>query len=175
MYFFLRKCLWTWGLGDGWLCLSALSWRWTTSPLTENWPPFSSRSCTWKSFHNAILEKVPFKKAQILTCLFKCQLQCLWRYQFILFSAFDHLLHQLPDLILDTPDAPEILGNFLARSIADDCIPPKFLHRWIIRAFFRVKNRPNLNSCQKQFPSSNSCMTWTFLRQSNPRALWKSL
>ena len=47
----------------------------------------------------------------------------------ILFSAFDHLLHQLPDLILDTPDAPEILGNFLARSIADDCIPPKFLHR----------------------------------------------
>ena len=93
----------------------------------------------------------------------------------ISFSAFDHLLHQLPDLILDTPDAPEILGNFLARSIADDCIPPKFLHRWIIRAFFRVKNRPNLNSCQKQFPSSNSCMTWTFLRQSNPRALWKSL
>ena len=62
MFFFLRKCLWTWGLGDGWLCLSALSWRWTTSPLTENWPPFSSRSCTWKSFHNAILEKVPFKR-----------------------------------------------------------------------------------------------------------------
>jgi len=45
-------------------------------------------------------------------------------------KAFDHLLHQLPDLILDTPDAPEILGNFLARSIADDCIPPKFLHSY---------------------------------------------
>ena len=31
------------------------------------------------------------------------------------------------DLTLDTPDAPVILGNFIARSIADDCIPPKFL------------------------------------------------
>merc|ERR1712088_185635 len=45
-------------------------------------------------------------------------------------KAFDHLLHQLPDLILDTPDAPEVLGNFLARAIADDCIPPKFLHSY---------------------------------------------
>jgi len=45
-------------------------------------------------------------------------------------KAFDFLLHQLPDLILDTPDAPEVLGNFLARAIADDCIPPKFLHSY---------------------------------------------
>lgn len=45
-------------------------------------------------------------------------------------KAFDYLLHQLPDLILDTPDAPEVLGNFLARAIADDCIPPKFLHSY---------------------------------------------
>ncbi|KAB7506551.1 Programmed cell death protein 4 [Armadillidium nasatum] len=42
--------------------------------------------------------------------------------------AYDHLLNNLNDLILDTPDAPTILGNFIARSIADDCIPPKFLH-----------------------------------------------
>lgn len=42
-------------------------------------------------------------------------------------KAFDYLLLQLPDLVLDTPDACEALGNFLARSIADDCIPPKFL------------------------------------------------
>ena len=41
--------------------------------------------------------------------------------------GFDYLLRQLPDLILDTPDAPVILGNFVARAIADDCIPPKFL------------------------------------------------
>jgi len=45
-------------------------------------------------------------------------------------KAFDYLLRQLPDLILDTPDACEALGNFLARAIADDCIPPKFLHSY---------------------------------------------
>lgn len=42
-------------------------------------------------------------------------------------KAFDYLLRQLADLILDTPDAPVVLGNFMARAIADDCIPPKFL------------------------------------------------
>ena len=41
--------------------------------------------------------------------------------------ALDFLLKQLPDLQLDTPDASTILGNFMARAIADDCIPPKFL------------------------------------------------
>lgn len=45
-------------------------------------------------------------------------------------KAFDYLLRQLPDLVLDTPDACEALGNFLARAIADDCIPPKFLHSY---------------------------------------------
>ena len=44
--------------------------------------------------------------------------------------AFDYLLRQLPDLILDTPEAPVILGNFMARAIADDCIPPKFIHSY---------------------------------------------
>lgn len=44
-----------------------------------------------------------------------------------LFAAFDYLLTQLPDLQLDTPDAPVVIGNFMARAIADDCIPPKFL------------------------------------------------
>jgi programmed cell death protein 4 len=33
-------------------------------------------------------------------------------------------------LILDTPDAATILGNFMARAIADDCIPPKFLESY---------------------------------------------
>eukprot|EP00095_Tigriopus_kingsejongensis_P008042 maker-scaffold201_size263271-snap-gene-1.26 protein:Tk08042 transcript:maker-scaffold201_size263271-snap-gene-1.26-mRNA-1 annotation:"programmed cell death protein 4" len=42
-------------------------------------------------------------------------------------KAFDYLLNQLTDLILDTPDAPAVLGNFMARAIADDCIPPKFI------------------------------------------------
>merc|ERR1712242_691751 len=45
-------------------------------------------------------------------------------------KAFDYLLRQLSDLVLDTPDACEALGNFLARAIADDCIPPKFLHSY---------------------------------------------
>jgi len=42
-------------------------------------------------------------------------------------KAFDFLLKNLSDLVLDTPDAPTILGNFMARAIADDCIPPKFI------------------------------------------------
>jgi len=45
-------------------------------------------------------------------------------------KAFDCLQRQLPDLILDTPEAPTILGNFMARCIADDCIPPKFLQSY---------------------------------------------
>ncbi|KAL1122659.1 hypothetical protein AAG570_002986 [Ranatra chinensis] len=42
-------------------------------------------------------------------------------------TGFDILLKNLPDLILDTPDAATVLGNFLARAIADDCIPPKLI------------------------------------------------
>lgn len=33
----------------------------------------------------------------------------------------------MDDLVLDTPDAHTVLGNFMARAIADDCIPPKFI------------------------------------------------
>ncbi|XP_053690201.1 programmed cell death protein 4 [Sabethes cyaneus] len=43
-------------------------------------------------------------------------------------KGFDILLENLPDLILDTPDAPHILGNFIARAVADDCIPPKYAY-----------------------------------------------
>ena len=49
---------------------------------------------------------------------------------FTLLAAFDYLLRQLTDLILDAPEAPLMLGNFMARAIADDCIPPKFLHSY---------------------------------------------
>lgn len=41
--------------------------------------------------------------------------------------GFDGLLNQLDDLELDTPDACNVLGNFIARAIADDCIPPKYV------------------------------------------------
>lgn len=47
------------------------------------------------------------------------------KFDFI--SAFQMLLTNLPDLILDTPDAPTVLGNFLARAMADACMPPKTL------------------------------------------------
>ena len=30
-------------------------------------------------------------------------------------KAFDFLLRQLSDLILDTPEAPTVIGNFMAR------------------------------------------------------------
>ncbi|XP_061397987.1 programmed cell death protein 4 [Musca vetustissima] len=42
-------------------------------------------------------------------------------------KGFEILLANLPDLTLDTPDAPNLLGNFLARAVADDCLPPKFV------------------------------------------------
>jgi len=42
-------------------------------------------------------------------------------------KGFEILLNNLSDLTIDTPDAPTILGNFLARAVADDCIPPKFV------------------------------------------------
>lgn len=41
--------------------------------------------------------------------------------------GFNSLLNQLDDLELDTPDASSVLGSFIARAIADDCIPPKFV------------------------------------------------
>ncbi|XP_060665086.1 programmed cell death protein 4 [Drosophila nasuta] len=44
-------------------------------------------------------------------------------------KGFNMLLANLPDLILDTPEAPVMLGNFMARAIADDCMPPKFVSR----------------------------------------------
>lgn len=37
------------------------------------------------------------------------------------------VLQNLPDLVLDTPEAPTILGNFIARAVADDCVPPIFV------------------------------------------------
>lgn len=42
-------------------------------------------------------------------------------------QGFSLVLQNLPDLILDTPEAPVLLGNFIARAVADDCIPPRFV------------------------------------------------
>jgi len=42
-------------------------------------------------------------------------------------KGFDELLNALDDLVLDTPDAPNLIGQFIARCVADDCLPPKFI------------------------------------------------
>ena len=39
------------------------------------------------------------------------------------------MLDRLPDLILDTPDAPEIIGKFIARADSDSCLPTDFLEK----------------------------------------------
>lgn len=43
-------------------------------------------------------------------------------------KGFDMLLNSLPDLVLDTPDAAHLVGNFIARAVADDCLMPKYVH-----------------------------------------------
>ncbi|XP_041968663.1 programmed cell death protein 4 [Aricia agestis] len=43
--------------------------------------------------------------------------------------AFERLLESLPDRMLDTPDAPALLSNFIARCVADDCLPPRFVQQ----------------------------------------------
>ena len=45
--------------------------------------------------------------------------------------GFDILLKLLAELVLDTPGAPTVLGNFIARSVADDCIPPAYVNRHV--------------------------------------------
>lgn len=56
--------------------------------------------------------------------------------------GFDTLLSQLDDLELDTPDASTVLGNFIARAIADDCIPPKY----VTTAKKRLESKRGANS-----------------------------
>ncbi|CAI5785018.1 cell death 4-like [Podarcis lilfordi] len=45
-------------------------------------------------------------------------------------AAFDRTLSDLPDLILDTPEAPQMLGQFIARAVADHALPLDFLERY---------------------------------------------
>uniref|UniRef100_A0A8C3SR07 Programmed cell death protein 4 n=1 Tax=Chelydra serpentina TaxID=8475 RepID=A0A8C3SR07_CHESE len=45
-------------------------------------------------------------------------------------KAFDKMLKDLPDLILDTPEAPQMLGQFIARAVADHALPLDFLDRY---------------------------------------------
>ncbi|XP_063781802.1 programmed cell death protein 4-like isoform X2 [Pseudophryne corroboree] len=45
-------------------------------------------------------------------------------------QAFNRLLTDLPDLILDTPEAPQMLGQFIARAVADHALPLDFVDRY---------------------------------------------
>lgn len=42
-------------------------------------------------------------------------------------DGFDSVLRSLSELTLDAPEAPTIVGQFIARAVADDCLPPKFV------------------------------------------------
>lgn len=42
-------------------------------------------------------------------------------------QAFSDLLSRVGDLKLDVPRAPQLLGKFMARAVADDCLPPAFV------------------------------------------------
>lgn len=44
--------------------------------------------------------------------------------------GFDNLINTLPDLVLDSPEAPKVLGMFMARAVADDCLPPKYIQAY---------------------------------------------
>ncbi|XP_058127039.1 programmed cell death protein 4 [Anopheles ziemanni] len=43
-------------------------------------------------------------------------------------DGIELLLADLSDIMLDTPDAPNLVGNFIARAVADDCLPPKYAY-----------------------------------------------
>ena len=60
----------------------------------------------------------------VCTCTYSCARSCACMYGCV---GFNLLLEELSELSLDTPDAAEVLGNFMARAVADDCIPPAYI------------------------------------------------
>ncbi|GFS07527.1 programmed cell death protein 4 [Elysia marginata] len=42
-------------------------------------------------------------------------------------AGFTEILGKLSDLVIDAPHAPEVVGKFMARAVADDCLPPKYI------------------------------------------------
>jgi len=43
-------------------------------------------------------------------------------------DGFEIVLDRLPDLILDVPDAVDVLGKFISRAVYDEILPPVFLN-----------------------------------------------
>lgn len=58
-------------------------------------------------------------------------------------QGFSLLLSQLDDLVLDTPDASIVLGNYIARAVADDCIPPIYVTN--LKELLESKGNANLS------------------------------
>lgn len=48
--------------------------------------------------------------------------------------GYQALMNSLGDLKLDTPDASVVLGQFMARSVADDCLRPCYIREHLERA-----------------------------------------
>ncbi|VDM17548.1 unnamed protein product [Hydatigera taeniaeformis] len=44
-------------------------------------------------------------------------------------QGFQLLLDDMPDIVIDVPKAPEYVGRFIARAVADDILPPKFVQQ----------------------------------------------
>jgi len=44
-------------------------------------------------------------------------------------EGFENALLELDDIVLDSPDAPDVLGKFIARAVVDEVLPPSFLHK----------------------------------------------
>lgn len=42
-------------------------------------------------------------------------------------SSFDKLLRDLPDLVLDTPGAPQLVGQFIARAVSDQILSKRYI------------------------------------------------
>lgn len=45
-------------------------------------------------------------------------------------NGFDAILDNLAELTIDTPEASSVIGQFIARAIADDCIAPKYVMKF---------------------------------------------
>ncbi|GFV38500.1 hypothetical protein TNCV_3490891 [Trichonephila clavipes] len=56
-------------------------------------------------------------------------------------TGFDIMLKNLSDLVLDTPDAATVLGNFIARAVADDCLPQSL--------YIIIKGKLNVNMLER--------------------------
>lgn len=70
--------------------------------------------------------------------------------------AFDNLLAQLDDLELDTPDAATVIGLFIARAVADDCLPPKYVSNAKSALESKSQLSPSETRALKSLSSANS-------------------